>query len=43
MKMIRDILVILASLALIIFVSENLATKYKTDPYEISCINDSVE
>lgn len=43
MKMIRDILVILASLALVIFVSDEMATKYKTDKNMISCSYDPVQ
>ena len=43
MKMIRDILVILASLALVIFVSDEMATKYKTDDNMISCSYDPVQ
>lgn len=43
MKMIRDVLVILASLALVIFVSDEMATKYKTDDNMISCSYDPVQ
>ena len=43
MKMIRDVLVILASLALVIFVSDEVATKYNTDENNISCSYDPVQ
>ena len=43
MKMIRDVLLILASLALVIFVSDEMATKYNTDENNISCSYDPVQ
>lgn len=43
MKTIRDILVIIASIALIIYVSDIMGTKYNTDENMISCSNDDVQ
>ena len=43
MKMIRDILVIITSLALILFVSDSMATKYKADDNMISCSYENVD
>ena len=43
MNTIRDILVAIASIALIIYVSDAMATKYKTNENMISCSYDSVQ
>ncbi len=43
MNQVRDVLIILASLAMIIFVSDQLATKYNTDNSGMTCINSEVE
>lgn len=43
MRMIRDVLTILASLALIVYVCDGMATKYKTDENMISCSYDPVK
>lgn len=43
MRTIRDVLLIIASLTLIIYVSDIMAIKYKTDENMISCSNDDVQ
>jgi len=43
MNTLRDILIIIASIAIVIYVSDKMADKYYQDEYSISCINDDVE
>ena len=43
MNKLKDILVIIASLGVIVFISDSFSTKYNTDTMGLSCTNNSVE
>ena len=43
MNQMRDMLIIVASVAVVIFVADQMSTKYNTDSMELSCINNNVE
>ena len=43
MDMIRNMLITIASIAIIIYVSDAMATKYKTDENMVSCSNNDVQ
>ena len=43
MNQMRDMLIIIASVAVVIFVVDQISTKYNTDSMELSCINNDVE